>query len=269
MRTKSFVRYALLGLATLFATSPYIWIFITSIKPRDLAYRPSVIEFQPTLDAYVSVFANNPFVGYYLNTIVVSIVPTVISLLVGIFAAYALSRYDSRVTTSKYLFISSFVFPPIIFVVPMFFIFDMMGLTNTLAGVVISHMTFAMPLSIWFLTDFFDNLPPELEEAAMIDGDSRYTAIVNILIPNIKGGIIAAGLLSFVLSWNSFLYPLILAGAESKTLPVAVAEFNTFQGLLISRMSAAIILTIAPVTILAFYSQKYLVKGLSESGIKG
>jgi len=269
MRTKYILRYALLAIATFFATFPYVWIFITSIKPQNIAYKPSVIVFDPTIDAYISVFANNPFIGYYLNTIIVSLVPTVIALSVGIFAGYAISRYNTRVTSTKYLFISSFVFPPIIFVVPMFFIFDKMGLTNSLAGLVITHLTFALPLSIWFLADFFDNLPPALEEAAMIDGDSRYSAIFNVLIPNMKEGIIAAGLLSFVLSWNSFLYPLILAGEESKTLPVAVAEFNTFQGLLISRMSAAIILTIVPVIVLAFYSQKYLVKGLSETGIKG
>jgi len=151
----------------------------------------------------------------------------------------------------------------------MFFIFFYTNLLGTLTVVVLSHLTFSIPIATWFLIQFIQEVPVELEEAAMLDGDTRLEAVTYIIVPSIKEGLIAVGSLVFIYSWNNFLYPLILAGGRSsRTLPVALTEFDTFQGLLISQMAAAVIITIAPVILLALYMQNYLVSGFGiNSGV--
>jgi len=267
---KNLVRYPVLVLASLAALGPTGWMFVTSIKPRELAYKPEALSFAPTLGAYVDVFTESSFALFFLNSLVVALVTTVLSLLVGVLAAYAFARFETGGLKTQFAFLSAMIFPPVVIIVPMFFIFFELGLINTRVAIVLGHLTFGIPLAIWFLTGFFEEIPRELEEAAMIDGDTRLEAIFFILVPSIKEGVIAAGVLVFVLSWNNFIYPLILAGNEAtRTLPIAVANFNTFQGLLISQMAAAIIVIIVPMFLLAFYVQNYLVQGLAKSGVEG
>lgn len=138
--------------------------------------------------------------------------------------------------------------------------FNYVGLVNTRSAIVVAQLSFGIPFAVWFLTDFFRQLPVEIEEAAMIDGDTRLEAIAFALVPNIKNGVFAAGILIFIYSWNNFLFPLLLASGEAvRTLPVEINNYDMFEGLLISRMSAAIIVIIVPVLLLAFVAQRYLV----------
>jgi multiple sugar transport system permease protein len=245
-------------------------MFVTSLKPRELAYNPDAVAFTPTLEAYFEVFVESAFALSFLNSLVVALVTTVLSLLVGVLAAYSFARFNTGGLKAQFAFLSAMIFPPVVLIIPMYFLFFELGLINTRIAIVLGHLTFGIPLAIWFLLGFFEELPRELEEAAMIDGDTRLEAIFFVLVPSIKEGVMAAGILVFVLSWNNFIYPLILAGNQAtRTLPIAVANFNTFQGLLISRMAAAIIVIVVPMFVLAFYVQSYLVQGLAKSGVEG
>jgi multiple sugar transport system permease protein len=267
---KNLIRYPLLALASILALAPTLWMFFTSIKPRELAYQPDAMSFTPTLGAYVEVFTQSAFMLFFFNSLLVGIITTVVSLLVGVLAAYSFARFNTGGLKTQFGFLSAMIFPPVVIIIPMYFIFFEFGLINTRAAIILGHLTFGIPLAIWFLIGFFEELPRELEEAAMIDGDTRLEAIFFILVPSIKEGVIAAGILVFVLSWNNFIYPLILAGNEAtRTLPIAVANFNTFQGLLIFRMAAGIIVIVLPMFLLAFYVQNYLVQGLAKSGVDG
>jgi multiple sugar transport system permease protein len=267
---KSVVRYAALLVATAAALGPTVWIAVTSLKPRSIAYQPGATEFTPTVGAYVEVLANSSFLLYFFNSLVIALATTVVSLVVGILAAYSFARFDTGGLKTRFAFLSAMIFPPVVIIIPMYFIFFEIGLINTRLAVVLGHLTFGIPLAVWFLTGFFKELPRELEEAAMIDGDTRLEAIFYVLVPSVKEGIIAGGILVFVLSWNNFIYPLLLAGNQAtRTLPIAVANYNTFQGLLISRMAAAVVLIVLPMFLLAFYVQSYLIQGLAKSGIEG
>lgn len=271
MTLKKYARIATLAVISLLAMFPYLWMFITSIKPPDQAYQPGVVWFTPTLSAYQEVLVEASFPLYVFNSLFVALATTLISLFVGVFAAYAFVRYLRGPVGQSLLFgyLSAIVLPPITLVIPMFFVFFYLNLINTRAVIVLSHLTFSIPIATWFLVQFLEEVPVELEEAAMLDGDTRIEAVIHVIVPSIKEGLIAVGSLVFIYSWNNFLYPLILAGGRtSRTLPVALTEFDTFQGLLISDMAAAVMITITPVILLAVYVQKYLVTGLAiNSGV--
>lgn len=271
MNVRRGVRLVILIILSIVAVFPYIWMFVSSIKPANLAYRPEVWQFSPTISSYRTVLIQESFVSYTFNSLFVALATAIISLIVGVLAAYAFVRFlsgsGSRVLLFGYL--SAIILPPITLVIPMFFIFFYTNLLGTLTVVVLSHLTFSIPIATWFLIQFIQEVPVELEEAAMLDGDTRLEAVTYIIVPSIKEGLIAVGSLVFIYSWNNFLYPLILAGGRSsRTLPVALTEFDTFQGLLISQMAAAVIITIAPVILLALYMQNYLVSGFGiNSGV--
>jgi len=264
------IRYLILSVSAVAALGPTLWMAVTSLKPRRIAYQPDATEFVPTATAYIEVLTNSQFLLFFMNSLVVAIVTTVVSLFVGVLAAYSFARFDTGGAATRFGFLTAMIFPPIVIIIPMYFILFEFGLVNTRLAIILGHLTFGIPLAIWFLTGFFKELPRELEEAAMIDGDTRLEAILFVLVPSIREGIIAGGILVFVLSWNNFIYPLLLAGNEAtRTLPIAVANYNTFQGLLISQMAAAIVLIVLPMFFLAFYVQSYLITGLAKSGIEG
>jgi multiple sugar transport system permease protein len=259
---------ALLVIGTAVFAFPIVWMAWTALKPAELAYQPDRFAVAPTLESFRLVFEKSSIGLYFFNTFVIASLTTLVSLVVGGFAAYAITRYDV-VRRTYSLFLLPVVLPPMTLAVALFFVFNIAGLTNTRPAVVFAQLSFGIPFAVWFLTDFFRELPVELEEAAMVDGDSRIEAILFVLVPNMKNGIFASGIFIFIYAWNNFLYPLLLAtGDRARTLPVELLNFNTFEGLLISRMSAAIIITIVPVLLLAAFAQQHLVSGIGAgSGI--
>jgi len=158
--------------------------------------------------------------------------------------------------------------PPVVLVIPLFSIFMRLHLVNTIRGLTISYLAFNLPFLIWILMGFFEAIPKELEEAALIDGASRFTAFVRVIFPIAAPGIMAAAVLSFILCWNEFLFALVLTGADSSTVPVALAALQTQRGVLIGKLSAGVVVAIAPIVILSLFIQKYLVRGLSFGAIK-
>lgn len=268
-RLRRTIADVLLAVAAVVSLFPIVWMFWTALKPAELAYQPERFAVTPTLESFQIVFAETEIVRIFVNTFVIATLTTVISLLVGGFAAYTITRYRTFGGKTYGLFLLPVVIPPMTLAVSLFFVLNVAGFTNTHPAIVFAQLSFAIPFAVWFLTDFFRELPVALEEAAMVDGDSRIEAILFVLLPNIRNGVFATGIFIFIYAWNNFLYPLLLStGTQARTLPVEINNFNTFEGLLVAEMSAAIIITIVPVLILAFFAQKHLVSGIAAgSGI--
>jgi multiple sugar transport system permease protein len=265
-RLRRLVADVLLVIAAVVSLFPILWMLWTAFKPAELAYQPDRFGVTPTVESFRIVFAETEIVRIFINTFVIATLTTVISLLVGGFAAYAITRFRTFGGKTYGLFLLPVVIPPMTLAVSLFFVLNVAGFTNTRPAIVFAQLSFGIPFAVWFLTDFFQELPVTLEEAAMVDGDSRIEAILFVLLPNIRNGIFASGIFIFIYAWNNFLYPLLLStGTQARTLPVEINNFNTFEGLLVAEMSAAIVITIVPVLVLAFFAQSYLVSGISAS----
>lgn len=260
---------AILVLATLVTVFPFVWIIWTALKPEELAFRPGATDFTPTLESFELMFGRDPVLLYLQNTLFVAGVTTIIALTLGGAAAYAIARYDIGGNRLKMAFLFPIMVPPIAFSLSMFITFDRIGILNSRATIIFAYMTFAIPFAVWFLTSFFDEFPEELEEAAMVDGDTRVEVLLYTVIPNLKPAFFATGILIFIYSWNNFVFPFLLTtSGDLRTMPVLVSTYVTSSDLLVSHMAAAIIVTVAPVLVLAYFLSKYLVAGISaESGI--
>jgi len=275
----------------LFAAFPFLWIVWTAIKPQHLALNPAATNFTPTLESFgimwdllavgtegtregaestVDVARGGAPVHLYLfNTLFVAGAATLLALAVGAFAAYSIARFDTGGTKLRVAFILPILVPPVAFSISMFFVWDIIGVGNSRPAIVLSYMTFAVPFAVWFLTTFFQSFPEQLEEAAMVDGDTRVSAVINIIVPNMKPAFFATGILIFIYSWNNFIFPFLLTTDESlRTMPVLVSTYVTSSDLLVSPMSAAIIVTVLPVLVLAYYLGQFLIEGINaETGI--
>ena len=260
---------AILVIASALTVFPFLWIVWTALKPEELAFRPGATDFTPTLESFQLMFGRDPALLYLGNTFVVAGATTIIALVLGGGAAYAMARFDIGGDRLKVAFLFPIMVPPIAFSLSMFLAFDRIGILNSRITIVLAYMTFAIPFAVWFLTSFFEEFPEELEEAAMVDGDTRIEALLYTVIPNLKPAFFATGILIFIYSWNNFVFPFLLTTeGDLRTMPVLVSTYVTSSDLLVSHMSAAIIITVAPVLILAYFLSKYLVAGISaESGI--
>lgn len=268
-RATELVADAILVLAALATLFPFLWIVWTAIKPEALAFRPGATNFTPTLESFRLLFSRDPALLYLANTFLVAGAATVVALIVGGAAAYAIARFDIGGNKLKLAFLFPIMIPPIAFSLSMFLAFDQIGVLNSRTTIVVAYMTFAIPFAVWFLTSFFDEFPEELEEAAMVDGDTRIEALLFTVAPNLKPAFFATGILIFIYSWNNFVFPFLLTtDSDLRTMPVLVSSYVTSSDLLVSHMSAAILITVAPVLVLAYFLGKYLVAGISAtSGI--
>lgn len=267
--------YALSLVALLYSLFPLIWMGITSLQPEIylFSWPPKVVPQEWTLDHYIGLFTRNEqFFRYYINSVVVSVMSTGITILLGTFAAYSISRFEYRGRE----FLDSFVllaymFPPIVLVIPISIVITKwLGLNNTWIGLSVVYLTFALPFSIWVLREFFNGIPVSLEESAMIDGASRMQAFAHVILPNALPGIIATAIFTWSLAWNEFLYAsVIMTRSNMQTLPVGLTQMlhtaNQPWGMF---MAANIVVTV-PVLVLFILVQDYLVKGFGAGGVKG
>jgi len=259
--------HGLLFLALIVVVFPYFWMLLTSIKPYWLITAPNVWIFRPVLDNWRKVLFESKLPLYLLNSLIVGGIVSVISVGVGSLAAYSFSRFNTGGTPARFAILAAQMLPPVVLVISIFLMMYHLRLLKTYAGIIVAHLSFILPLVTWFLIGFFDEVPRELEEQAMVDGYTRFQAFYKVVLPNVRAGAAAAGIFGFVLSWNDFFYALILTGGPTKTLPVAVAGFWTFRGIEMGQMAAAIIVAIVPVVTASFFVQKHLVKGLG-GGVK-
>ena len=193
---------------------------------------------------------------------------TAIALPFAVALAYAFARFDTGGRPLRLGVLAGQMLPPVILVLPLFALFLGAGLLNTRVGLIIAHLTFNLPFLAWMLIAFFEGEVRQLEEAARIEGASRFQAFLWIAVPVAAPGILAAGLLGFILSWNEFLFALILSGRATQTLPVGLSTLETHRGVEIALLAAATLFAVLPVFVLLPFLRKYLIKGLSLGALK-
>ncbi len=252
---------------------PLVWIFLTSIKNEleltqvPITYFPQT----PNFGNYAQVFQAQPFARFFLNSLIISSLSTILCVTIAAFAAYALARLRLRYRrTISIIIVAASMFPIVSLIVPLFQIMRGFGWLNTYWSLVIPYATFSLPISTLVLTAFFQGIPEDLESAAMIDGCSRFGALWRIIVPLAAPGVVTAAILAFVNSWNEFLLALTFNSApDMKTVPVGVMLYQgefTFPWPLIS---AAIIITIIPIVVLILVFQRRIISGLTAGGVKG
>lgn len=264
--------YLILTIASFMALFPLFWTFSTSIKNRVDTYTlpPKFFNFSPTLKNYSALFQIDAFPRIYLNTIFVTVMSTFIVLMVGALSAYAIARRPSfrGKSSLEALMIAVRALPGIVLLLPLYRLSSFFGLYDSLWALVFLYAGFNLPFAIWLLTSFFRQIPIELEEAARVDGASNTRMFTKILLPLAMPGMVATGVFIALLSWNEFLIPVIMAGENSKTLPVFVASFISNRTLDWGPMAAAATITLIPIVIFTIFIQKYLVAGLSNGAVK-
>ena len=267
--------YALIAVATLVAITPVYWMVTISLKSEvdQFAIPPRWIDFQPTLAHYRDAFVERSFGRYLMTSGVVAVSSTLLAVAIGTLAAYALARLrlPRRLDRRLSLWIlSTRMFPPIVTVVPLFLMMRDVRLLDTTAALIIVYTAFNLPFVVWMMRGFFAELPRELEEAAMVDGDSRLGALVRVVLPLVVPGLAATSVFCLIVSWNEFLFALVLTQTDAAmTLPVGIAGRVTQYEIKWGVMSAAGVVAMLPILIFALAVQRYLVRGLSLGAVKG
>ena len=251
------------------AISVFLWMLSLAFKNEvdNLAYPPVFIPSPPTLNNFKTVFASGPFFQYLWNSIVVSGLATVIALAVGVPAGYGIARMKARKLMMTILIAR--MTPAISFLIPLFTLFQAIGLTGTLTAVVVTHLVITVPITVYIVSGYFETLPHELEEAAVVDGCSPWQRFRHIALPLARPGITVAAILAFIFSWNNFIFGAVLAGRETRTLPVAIYNVLTFEQIAWGPLAAAALLVTLPVLLLTLVIQKEIVGGLTAGGVKG
>ena len=203
-----------------------------------------------------------------MNSLIISASASIVALIIGSLAAYSIARFRTGDPWLRLSMLSTQMLPPIALVIPIFLIMNVIRLWDTLPGLILAYLSFNLPYTVWILISFFQSIPVEIEEAAMIEGCSRIQALWKVIVPVALPGLLSAGVFNFILNWNEFLFALILTGRNTRTLPVAIASLWTQQGVNIGAVSAATVVTILPVIFLTYVIQKSLVRNLTFGSIK-
>jgi multiple sugar transport system permease protein len=261
----------------LYTVTPMAWMVLTSLKTGFAAmqYPPQWWPKEPTLDNYFKLFdarnsVGQDFLRYFWNSMFVSLATTVLAVFVAVPAAYAYSRF--KFPGRSFLFFAVLLrnmFPALIFLVPLFILMRMLGLVNTHGSLILTYLTFGLPLSIWLLKGFYDNIPIQLERAARIDGATRFQAFLFIVVPLSSPGIIATAIYSFIGAWNEYIYAYtFLNRNDQMTLPVGIQRFFSENTTDWPGLMAATFLMSVPVVVLFLVLQKYFVRALTEGAVK-
>lgn len=246
---------------------PFYWMVLSSLKTQlQNSEFPPLFLFKPTIDNYRNVFIDNPFALYLWNSLVVGVGATVFGLVLGLPAAYAIARY--RADGAAIAVLLARIAPGIGYLLPWFIIFSQFEMIGSYTAIILSHLTVGLPLTIWIMIGFFEDIPIELEESAMIDGATRFQIFIRIALPIVRPGVATAAILSFIQSWNTFMYSVVLADSDTRTLPVAVFGFLSYGGFDWGSLTAAATVITVPVMILALVVQRHIVGGLAVGGVK-
>jgi multiple sugar transport system permease protein len=261
-------RFAMIALVILIFIAPLVWMILASFKTNvDIQNVRRAFLFTPTLENYVDVFRNDRYLRFVFNSLWVAAWATLISLVIGVPAAYSMNRYGMG--KSALLVLLARIVPGICLLVPWYYIFARAGLVGSYTVLILSHMFILIPVSLYVLMSFFASLPKELEEAALVDGLTPIGAFWHILLPLALPGIATAGILSFIFSWNNFMFALVLSGRDTKTLPPAIFDFVSYSGINWGAIMAGSVVMTIPIIVVALFSQKYIVSGLTAGATKG
>lgn len=267
---KTSLYLGLIGLMAVFML-PLLWVAGLSFKTQIQIFSiPPLLVWMPTLENYAAVFARGEFMSALVNSLVTTTGAVALSLAVGVPASYVFARYDF--TGKSFLFFALLVMrmlPPIAILVPLYVLFNRAGLVNTHLGLVIAYTTFSLPLVVWIMRGFFEDLPIELEEAARIDGASQAVTFWFVVLPLARPGLVTAAILSLLLAWNDFMFAAVLTSTSTRTLPVLLASYaGGDTGVQWGLITATGALVVLPVIIFSFVVQKHLVAGLSAGAVK-
>ena len=271
-RLKRFLGRAGFAAAVLVLVSPavlvFLWMLSLSLKNEidNTAFPPVFIPAPPVLDNYLTVFRANKFGLYLWNSILITGGATLIGLVVGVPAGYGVAK--AKATRFAMLIMLARMTPALSFLIPLFMLFQWLGLIGTHAALIITHLVITIPIIVWVMMGYFESLPKELDDAALVDGASLWQAFRYIALPLAKPGIFVGAILSFIFSWNNFIFAVILAGKETRTLPVAIYNVLTFEQISWGPLAAAALLVTAPVLIVTIIAQKQIVAGLTAGGLK-
>jgi multiple sugar transport system permease protein len=246
----------------------FLWMLSLSLKPEveNIAYPPVFIPASPTLANYLQVFEASAFPRYLFNSIIVTGGATTLALLVGVPAGYGIAK--AKAYRLAILVLIARITPNLSYLIPLFIMFQFLGLTGTIYPLIITHLVITVPIVVWVMIGFFETLHPDLEEAALIDGCTLWQSFRYIALPLARPGIVVAAILAFIFSWNNFIFGVVLAGRETRTLPVAVYNVLTFEQISWGPLAAAALVVTLPVLILTVVIQREIVAGLTAGGVK-
>ncbi len=248
--------------------SVFVWMVLTALKRQvDITAPEPVWIFTPTLANFRNVFAGKSFGRYMVNSLIVGLGSTLLGLVLGLPAAYSIARYRQRGLAMAILFAR--MSPFMSYVIPWFILFRHLELIDTYTGLTATHIVISLPIVVWLMIGFFEDVPQEIEEAALIDGCSPVRSFLQIALPLTRNGTIATAVLSLLFSWNNFLFALILAGPRTRTVPVAVFSFLSYEQIDWGGLAAAATIITLPVLALVFVIHRQVVRGLAFGSLKG
>lgn len=261
--------YALVVAVMLPTVFVFYWMLTLSLKPQVEAagYPPSFFRFTVTFKGYVEVFAKYPFLLYIWNSLIVATGVTLLGLLVGLPAAYSIAHWRQRHLALTILVAR--IIPGISYLIPWYILFRNLRMVDTYQALILTHLVVGLPITIWVMIGFFEDVPPDLREAALIDGCTEYGAFWRVAVPLVKPGIVATAILAFIFSWNNFLFSVILAGRTTRTLPIAVFNMIGYEEISWAPLAAAATIITLPVILLTLIIQRHIVAGLTFGAVKG
>ncbi len=263
------IQVALILVATFFMLVPILWIFMAAFKNHIDVFQLKLF-FRPTLENFVAVFELPYDLGNkLLNSTIVAFVTVVFAIPIATMAAYSFSRFRLKGETAMLVTILATQFvPAVVIILPFFVMFRNIGLLDTRLGLILVNLAIVMPFAIWMIKGFIDGIPLDTEEAAMVDGSSRLQVIRNIVLPMAAPGLLTAGIFCFIIAWNEFLFALILTNKYAVTLPIGLALFKAEEGDLWNLLSAAGIIIMVPMFVLALIIRKYFVQGMTMGAVR-
>lgn len=268
-----FLSYAGIAAALIFFLFPFVWILTTSLKGNEdyFSYPPVWIPSEPSLVHYYGLFSRGNGWVYFKNSLVISTLSMAAALFFSVPTAYSIARFRFGGSLFSNFLLLLRTMPAIALVIPIYVLYSKLGLTNNYFGLILLYTVFYIPFAVWLMIGFIRDVPKEIEEAALIDGCSRLQALLRVVLPVIVPGLAVVALFAFITTWNEFLFAVILTGSETKTVMVLVSSYttgsptDTFYG----EASASVVLGIVPAFLVAFFLQRYLVKGLALGAVKG
>lgn len=270
-RLKHGVVIILLSAWTLFAIAPIVWILMMSLKtPEDIISNPPTFVFIPTLDNYAEVLSGTEFLTPFMNSLIVTLGSLLLTLFIGLPTAYALARFRFKGRETIAFSILSLRFAPeLLIILPLYLIFQRSNLNDTYLGLILAYQLVTLPMLVWMLRSFIEDLPVELEEAVAVDGGTRWTAFRHVLFRLIAPGLGASLMLSFIWAWNSYTLPLVLSGRNTQVITTGIQQYISFQSIDWGPMAAATMISLIPGILFALLSLRWIVDGLTAGTVKG
>jgi multiple sugar transport system permease protein len=259
--------------AIAFAVIPLVWMVLTSLKSnREITQDSSLLPETLTSANYVSLFSGREFGAYLTNSIIVTALSVAIALVLGTQAAYVLARFRLWAGMHRYVGFSLLMvrlLPPVVIIIPIFLLVQQLGLLNTQLSLIIIYAAFNVTIVVWMMESFFREIPVDLEEAAMVDGDTRFTAFRRIVLPLAAPGLVATGIFTAITTYNEFLFALVLTSTPAaETMPIGAATLIGRINIDVGAMSAAGVIGALPIVIFSIFVQKHLVRGLTMGAVK-